>query len=76
MIDTRTIATTFTEGAQAHTGFAALAFAAMTVGALTGWSRLCEAEKVRARARAHLAAAAVDGHRMLAREPRVAPTTS
>jgi hypothetical protein len=50
--DNRTIAGTLTDGAQSHSAFAAVAFAAMTVGALTGWSRLCEAEKVRARARA------------------------
>ena len=50
--DKRTMATTLTEGAQSHTAFTAVAFAAMTVGALTGWSHLCEAAKVRARARA------------------------
>jgi hypothetical protein len=49
--DNRTIADTLTEGAQSHTAFTAVAFAAMTIGALTGWSRLCEFEKVRARAR-------------------------
>jgi hypothetical protein len=51
--DNRTIADALTEGAQSHTALTAVAFAAMTIGALTGWSRLCEAEKNRARARAH-----------------------
>jgi hypothetical protein len=41
-----------TDSAQSHLAITAVAFAAMTIGALTGWSRLCEAEKERARAHA------------------------